>query len=169
LPPTSLVTSLRRIVREMDPGVPVARVRTMEEIVDRSTARIRLTMLLLLLGAGAALLLGTIGIYSVISYSVAQRMPEFGVRLALGASPEDVKRLVLAEGMLLSLIGVGVGIVAALGLTRFMRGLLFHVSPSDPATFAAMSVLLLSVAGLASYLPARRAGRTDPAQVLKLE
>ena len=167
VPPSSIVPAVRRIAGELDPQVPLAHVRTLEEIVDGATARMRLTMLLLLLAAGTALFLGVVGIYGVVSYTVSQRTPELGVRIALGADPAGVARMVLRQGVLVALVGVAAGVVAALGLTRFLTGLLFGVDPGDPATFAAMAALLLAVAAAASYAPARRAARVDPVIALK--
>jgi ABC-type antimicrobial peptide transport system permease subunit len=169
LPPTSLVPAVRRILRELDPKVPIARVNTMDGIVARSLAQARLLMLLLLTAAGTSLLLGVVGIYGVVAYAVGQRVPEFGVRLALGATPAAVRRLVLRQGVLVVLAGLGAGLVGAFVLTRLLRGLLYQVSPGDPVAFVAMPVLLLGIALLASYLPARRAGRIDPARALRAE
>jgi predicted permease len=169
VPPASLTPAVRRIVASMDPQIPVANVRSMEEIVDGSVARMRLTMVLLLFGAGAALFLGVVGIYGVVSYTVSQRTPELGVRIALGARPAAVTAMVLRQGVLVALAGVAAGVAAALGLTGFLAGLLFGIEPGDPATFAAMAVFLLAVATAASYLPARRAARIDPAIALRAD
>lgn len=169
LPSTSLVSTIRRIVHDLDPKVPLAEIRTMEQIVDASLARTRLTMLLLLLTAGTALFLGVIGIYGVLSYTVRQRTSELGVRLALGASPAHMIRIVVRQGALLALAGIVVGLLAAFALTRFFGNLLYEVSPNDPAVFAAMAALLFLIALAASYVPARRAGRIDPARALRAE
>jgi putative ABC transport system permease protein len=169
LPPTSLVPAVRRIVRDLDPDLPIASVRTMERIVADSMARTSFTMSLLLIAAAVALLLGTVGIYGVISYAVSRRTREIGVRIALGAQAADVSWLVLRQGTGVVLAGLGAGVLAALALTRFLRGLLFEVSPTDATTFAAMSVLLLFVALLASYFPARCATRVDPMVALRAE
>ncbi len=169
LPPASLGPAVRRIVRDLDPDLPIANVRTMERIVADSVARTSFTMALLLIAAAVALFLGAVGIYGVISYAVSRRTREIGVRIALGAQPTDVSQLVLRQGTGVVLMGLGVGVLAALALTRFLRGLLFEVSPTDPIAFLAMSVLLLFVALLASYLPARRAARVDPMVALRAE
>ncbi|MFN2567634.1 MAG: ADOP family duplicated permease [Gemmatimonadaceae bacterium] len=169
LPPSSLVASVRGIIKELDPKVPVARVRTMQEVVTASMARARLTMLLLLTAAGCALTLGVIGIYSVVAYTVSRRIPELGLRIALGATPSDVHRLVVRQGVLVTLAGIAAGLVAAASLIGFLRGLLFEVSPRDPASFATMSLLLFAIATAASYLPARRAARVDPIAALRAE
>lgn len=169
LPPVSLAAAVRRLVDEADPKVPVARVRTMDQIVAASTARIRLTMLLLLVAAGTALFLGIVGIYGVVSYTVGQRTSEFGVRLALGASAGDVSRMVLWQGVLVVFAGMCAGLVTAFALTRLMRSLLYGVSHADPTTFVGMSVLLLTVAVVATYVPARRAGAVDPLRALRAD
>lgn len=169
LPASSLVPSVRQMVRDLDSKVPVPRVRSLDEIVADASARTRLTTLLLLGAALGAVLLGMIGIYGIISYTVGQRTREFGVRLALGATPADVNRLVLGQGVRLALGGIAAGLVAAFALTRFLRGLLYEVSPGSPLAFTAMSAVLLAVALAAMYLPARRAGRIDPARTLRAE
>ncbi|WP_420125458.1 ABC transporter permease [Longimicrobium sp.] len=169
LPAASVADAVRGAVREVDAKVPVANVRALDEVVAAATARSRLTTLLLLVAAGTAVFLGVLGIYGVVSYSVSQRMPEFGVRLALGATPAQLNRLVLRQGAVMAGAGVVAGVVAAFAVTRLLRGLLYQVSPSDPLAFGAMSVLLFSVAVAASWLPARRAGGTDPLRALRAE
>lgn len=169
LPASSLVPTVRGMVRDLDPKVPVPRVRPLDEVVAEASARTRLTTLLLLGAALGAVLLGMIGIYGIISYTVGQRTREFGVRLALGATPADVNRLVLGQGVRLALVGIAAGLVAAWALTRFLRGLLYEVSPGSPLSFAAMSAALLAIALAAMYLPARRAGRIDPVRTLRAE
>lgn len=169
LPPASMADAVRRAVHEVDAKVPVAHVRTLQDIVDAASARSRLTALLLLSAAATAVFLGLLGIYGVVSYSVAQRTPEFGVRLALGATPGQLNRLVLRQGAVVAAAGVAAGVVAAFALTRLLRGLLYQVSPSDPLAFAAMSVLLFGVAVAASYLPARRAASTDPLRAMRAD
>ncbi len=124
---------------------------------------------MLAIAAAVALALGVVGIYGVISYVVSQRTREIGVRMALGADHRDVSRMVLRQGMILAGIGVVVGLVAAVGLTRFMSSLLHGVEPTDPATLGAVAALLVAVASLASYLPALRASRTDPLEALRFE
>jgi len=169
LPAGEVAGAARRIVDALDPRVPVARVRTLEAVVAAATARARLTALLLLVAGGAALLLGTVGVYGVVSYAVSQRTPEFGVRLALGATPGDVGLLVVRQGAAVAAAGVAAGLVVAASVMRVLRGLLFQVSPTDPATFAAMATLLFVVALVASYIPARRAAGIDPARALRAE
>jgi putative ABC transport system permease protein len=141
----------------------------MDEIVSTSVAERRLTMLLLSVFAGAALLLAAVGIYGVIAYSVTQRTQEIGIRMALGAQRADVMRLVLRNGLLLVAVGIGAGGAGALLLTKLMSGLLFEVGPGDPATFVLVSGLLTSVALIASAVPGLRATRVDPVIALKAE
>lgn len=165
--PESLTSSIRAQVREVDPAVPIFAVRTMDEVVERSTAGARSSMLLVVLFALLALVLAVIGVFGVLSYTVSQRTTELGIRLALGASARDLKLLVLGQGMMPVLAGVMLGLAGAVALTRFMESLLFGITPTDPVTFATVAVLLASVAALASYLPARRATRVDPVTVLR--
>ena len=138
-------------------------------MVNRSAARQQFTMLLLSLFAGIALVLGVIGIYGVMSYAVAQRTREIGVRMALGASPGDARRMVLREGVSLAGVGIVLGVVAALLSTRALSGLLYGVTTMDPLTFGAVPIGLIVVALLASYLPARRATRVDPTTALRAD
>ena len=165
----TLLAPIRRVVAEIDPQVPVTNPRTLDAIVAASTARTRLTMLLLLAGAGVALLLGVVGIYGVVSYAVSQRTSEIGIRMALGATPAAVNAMVLREGVMMTVAGIGAGVFVALGVTRLLRGLLYDVSPTDPLTFVGMAVLLSGVALAACMAPARRASRIDPVQALRAE
>src|SRR5438034_2290 len=169
LPPMSLTSAIRRIVREVDPKLLVTQLGTLEGLVDTSMARARITMMLLLVAAATALSLGVIGIYGVLSYAVSQRAAELGVRIALGASPATVIRMVVGKGALLTLAGIGVGSVAAFALTRYLRTLLYEVSPTHPMAFVAMATLLFAVALAASYVPARRAAQLDPLVALRSE
>ena len=162
VPPLSLTGAVRAIVHDLDPDLPIANVQPMERIVADSTARTTFTMLLLLIAAVVALFLGAIGIYGVVSYTVTQRTREIGVRVALGARPLDVSCLVVRQGIAITLAGLVVGVLAALGLTRYLGSLLFGVKSSDPVTFATAVILLLVIAVVASYLPARRAARVGP-------
>jgi putative ABC transport system permease protein len=141
----------------------------MEKTIDESLGTQRLSMTLLATLASLALILAAVGIYGVMSYTVSQRTHEIGIRLAIGAQPRDVFRLVLGHGMTLTLIGVVVGLMGAFGLTRLMTGMLFSVEPTDPATFAGIAVLLIGVALVACYLPGRRATRVDPLVALRYE
>ena len=167
--PATLIAPIRQIVGELDPRVPVTNPRTLDEVVRASTARTRLTMLLLLAGSGIALLLGVIGIYGVVSYTVSQRIPEIGIRMALGATPSSVNAMVLRDGVGMTAIGIASGVLTSLMVTRLLRGLIFGVSATEPATFVAMIVLLFAIALAASYVPARRAARIDPVLALRAE
>lgn len=169
LPPASIVPGIQRVIRAVNPKLAITQAGTLDELVAASVARARLTMLLLLVAAGTALALGVIGIYGVLSYAVSQRTAELGVRIALGASPAAVVWMVVREGAVLAAMGIVVGAVAALALTRFLRSQLYEVSPSDPVAFTATAVLLFAVALAASYVPARRAARVDPMVALRAE
>jgi predicted permease len=167
--PSTVMSALRRDLRELDPALPLAKIRTMDEVMAAAQSRPRFLTLLLTLFASVALILAAVGIYGVISYSVAQRTKEFGVRMALGAQRGDVLGIVLGRGMVLTLVGIGIGLVGAFTLTRFLSTLLFGVTPTDPVTFVVVSVLLAAVACLASYIPARRATKVDPMVALRYE
>lgn len=163
------VTTIRSVLREVDPKLPLYNVQTMASIVDQSTAQQRLDITLLGIFAAAAMVLATLGIYGVVSYSAAQRRPEMGVRLTLGAQRADILGLVVGEGLSLTAIGVAIGVVGGLFATRLLQSLLFGIKPSDPLTFALSAIVLLVVAGLASYIPARRAAQVDPLVSMRAE
>ena len=167
--PTNLVASVRHEVQAIDPDQPVAAVKTMEQWLDASVAAPRYRTALLALFALLALVLASTGIYGVMSYSVTQRTHEIGVRMALGARQLDVLKLVVRQGMSLVLIGVGIGLLGAIALTRVMSTLLFGVTAKDPMTFAAVATLLAVVAFVACYIPARRATKVDPLVALRYE
>jgi putative ABC transport system permease protein len=167
--PSALTSEIRSVVAAVDKDQPIFAIATMNKIVSDDVAAPRLTLVLLGLFSALAVILAAIGIYGVISYSVAQRTHEIGVRMTLGAQPRDVLRMVLGQGGKIALAGIGIGIVAALGLTRLMSGLLFSVSAGDPATFVAVAGLLGLVALFACYIPARRAMRVDPMVALRYE
>jgi predicted permease len=167
--PSSVAATVTSEVRSMDPNIPIFDVRTMDQRLSESLARRRFAMLALGVFAGLALLLTIIGIYGVISYSVAQRTNELGIRLALGASQFDVFRLVLSAGLKMALVGIASGIVISFAVTRFLSSLLFGVRPTDFVTFGALSLLLIVVSLLACYLPARRATKVDPLVALRYE
>ncbi len=166
--PLRLVNAVRSQVLAIDRDQPISAVKTMDDIVDESEGQRRLMTTLLGLFAGAAVLLAVIGLYGVIAYSVVQRTKEMGVRRALGAQRSDILSLVIGQGLGLTFIGVGIGIAGAFALTRVMKSLLFHVSSTDPATFAGVSLLFVVVAAAASYVPARRATRIDPMAALRM-
>ena len=167
--PMALLDAAREAVWSVNPNLPVARVRTLDEYVDRSMARTSFTLIMLAIAAAVALLLSSVGIYGVISYVVSQRTRELGVRMAMGAEQSDVSRMVLKQAFVLAGGGVVIGLAGAMGLTRLMSSLLFGVSPMDPVTFGAVAVGLSAVALLASYLPARRAANVDPVVALRFE
>jgi putative ABC transport system permease protein len=164
-----LVDLVRREVQAVDSDQPLGNVRTLEDLLAQSLAPRRFSLLLVGVFAVVALLLGAVGLYGVLSYVVTQRTREIGVRMALGARRGDVVRLVIGHGMKLTLAGVAAGTVAALALTRLMTGMLFGVSATDPPTFALIALLLLAVALLACYVPARRATKVDPLTALRAE
>lgn len=169
LPAASMVPVIQRVVREVDPKLGITQPGTLEKLVAGDMARTRLTMLLLIVASATALALGVIGIYGVLSYAVSRRINELGVRIALGQSPAGVVRMVLRQGATLAAAGIVAGLLAAFALTRYLRNLLYEVSPADPAAFASMAALLFAIAAAASYLPARRAGRIDPVRALRAD
>jgi predicted permease len=165
----TLMQEVREAVWSVNANLPLANVQTLEEILESSMARTSFTLVMLGIAAGVALLLGVVGIYGVISYAVSQRTREIGVRMAIGAQQGDVSRLFVRHGLLLTAVGVVVGVAAAVGLTRLMSALLFGVSPLDPVTYVAVAVTLGTIAFLASYFPARRASSVDPVVALRWE
>jgi predicted permease len=167
--PAVLTSAVREQVRRLDPTLALADVRLMDQIADAGVAAPRFAFLLVGLFAGLAMLLAAIGIYGVISYSVNQRIPEFGLRLALGAPPRGLMRMVLAQAAKLAIVGSALGIVAALMLSRYLQSMVYDVSASDPLTFAAVGFMVMAIALLACYLPARRATRANPMVALRAE
>jgi predicted permease len=163
------INQVRQAVWSVNSNLPVAEVRTMEEICDHSLARTSFTLVMLAIAGGMALLLGIIGIYGVIAYAVSQRRREIGIRLALGAQSGELKQLFVRNGLVLAAIGVFIGLGAAACLTRLMKSLLFGISPLDPVVYASVPLILVTAAVLASYLPARRAAAVDPVEALKGE
>jgi putative ABC transport system permease protein len=165
----AFLSDVRKAVWSVNPDLPIADVRTVQEIYDRSMARTSFTLVLLGIAAGMALLLGLVGIYGVISYSVSQRTREIGIRIALGAPQRTVRQMFVRQGLLLTVAGVACGLGAALVLTRLMAALLFEVSPLDPTTYGAVSAALVAAASLASYVPAHRATTIEPVEALRVE
>jgi len=165
----SLLKEVQQAVWSVNANLPLANVRTVAEIYNRSMARSAFTLVILAIAAGMALLLGVVGIYGVISYSIAQRTREIGIRIALGSPHDKVRALFVRNGLILSGIGVICGIAVAVPLARLMSALLFEVSPLDPYTYLAVAAVLLAAAMAASYLPARRATRIDPMEALRAE
>jgi predicted permease len=167
--PEQLAGTIREELQAVEPSAPIYLVQTMEWLAARSMARLSFTMLALLVSAVMALLLGAVGLYGVLSYLVGLRTREIGIRLALGARPQDVRRMTLAEGARLTGIGLLLGAAGAAALTRLLAGLLYGIDPLDPYTFAAMTATLLFVGLLASWLPARRASAVDPMRSMRIE
>jgi putative ABC transport system permease protein len=167
--PATLAAAMRREINAVDAGLPVYSARTMNEVIAESVAQRKFSMILLTAFAAIALLLAAIGLYGVLSYAVTQRTQEIGVRMALGADRRDVLLMVIGRGMKFTLVGAGAGLVASLALTRFMKGMLFGVTASDPLTFATVAALLLAVAWLACWIPARRATQIDPLAALRCD
>jgi predicted permease len=163
------LADLQRAVWAVDPVLPLADVRTMGDYYGDSLARTSLTLVLLAIAGAMALLLGVIGIYGVVSYAVSQRTREVGIRIALGARRSEIGGMFLRQGLALTLAGVAVGLAGAVGLARWMSALLYGVSPLDPATYVGVSVVLIATAGLATYVPSRRATRLDPNVALRVE
>jgi putative ABC transport system permease protein len=167
--PESLAATLREAIKKMDKDQYVAAIQPMTQLVADSVARRRFNTLLTGLFAMVALILAAVGIFGVMNYTVAQRTQEIGLRVALGAETRDVLRLVLGQGMQLIMFGLAVGLAASLALTRVLAGVLYGVTPTDPLTFATVSLLLAGVALLACYIPARRATKVDPLVALRYE
>jgi predicted permease len=163
------VQTVREVVTRLDPSVPITNVRTMDEALARDMARTSFTMLILGVAATVALTLGAVGLFGVVSYVVGRRTREIGVRVAVGARAEDIRAMVLGQGLRVSAAGVAIGLAAAFGLTRLMGAVLYEVRATDPVTFVLGPVVLVAVALLATWLPARRASRVDPVVALRNE
>jgi putative ABC transport system permease protein len=162
-------SAMRAALRAANPEIPVYQVRTLDEFVSERSAERRLAAQLITVFAAVALLLAAVGIYGVMSYAVAQRTQEIGIRMALGAGEENITKMVLRNGALLALSGVTIGLLLAFGLARLIASMLFQTSAADPPTFSVVPLVLLGVALLACYLPARRAARVDPMNALRYE
>jgi hypothetical protein len=167
--PASLAPAVTRALRELDPGVPLYRLRPMSEVVAQATARTTFTLVLLVIASAIALVLGAVGLYGVIAYVVSLRTREIGVRMALGAAPIAVRRMVTRQALGVTLAGIVVGLLGALAGTRALALLLYGVTPSDPVALGVAALILLGVGGLASWWPARRAASVDPVAALRAE
>lgn len=167
--PLTLISAVRREVQALDPNQPVYNVSTMEQTLDQSLVTQRLSMTLLTVLAALALILASVGIYGVMSYTVTQRSHEIGIRMAIGAQPRDVFKMMIGRGMILALMGVAFGLLGAFALTRLMATMLFGVAPTDPITFVSIGALLIGVALVACYMPSRRATKVDPLVALRYE
>jgi predicted permease len=165
----SFLKELRQAVWSVNPNVPVAAARTLDQIYRRSMARTSFTLVMMAIAAGMALLLGVVGIYGVIAYAVSQRTREIGIRMALGAQRRELTAMFVRHGILLTGAGAAIGLVVAFAVTRLLSSLLFHVSPADPVTYVLVSLGLIAIAALASYLPSRRAAAVDPSEALRAE
>jgi putative ABC transport system permease protein len=167
--PMSMVAAVSREIHAVEPDIPISVIATMAKLLGEETEQRLVGMILLATFAGVALLLAALGIYGVLAYFVAQRTREIGVRVALGAQTRDVMKMVMKQGMRLTLFGIGIGLIGGFALARLMKSLLFGVSANDPLTFAAVATLLALVAMLACYIPARRATKVDPVVALRCE
>src|ERR1043166_477443 len=167
--PNQLIAAARNQVRSLDPDQPIYNIRTMDEIRGDSVAPQRLNLTLLSIFAGIAFVLAIVGIYGVMSYAVTQRTHEIGIRMAIGAQPRDVFRMILGQGMFLTIIGMAAGLLGAFALTRLMATMLFSIKPTDPITFGVVALILVVVALLACYIPGRRATKVDPVNSLRYE
>ena len=169
LPDGAVTPAIRRALQAIDPAIPTYDERALSDVVDAASARARVTLLLLAVASALALLLGAVGLYGVMAYGVSLRRREIGVRLALGAKPADVRGMISRQGGMLGAAGVVIGVACALAATRLLRGLLYDVSPTDPLTLGATCLALLAISLLASWIPARRAARTDALAALRME
>jgi len=167
--PTALAASVRRAVDAVDPKLAIARVTTLQAIVDRASAQMAFTMVMIAIAGVVSLLLGIVGIYGVMSYIVSQRRSEIGVRLALGAEPRSVAAMILKQGGAVALAGSAIGVVVALAGSRLIASLLYGITPRDPSVFIGTTLVLLIVSALACWIPARRAARLSPLEALRVD
>jgi len=167
--PAAVLGSLRDVIRGLDANLPIYDARTLEEHLGAAVFAQRMGANLLGVMGILALILAAVGLYGVIAYAVSQRRQEMGIRLALGAAPGDLLRMVVGQGMRLTLVGVAIGLALALGLTGFMRSLLPGITPRDPITFVAVPLILAAIALIAALIPARRAGAVDPVDALRYQ
>ncbi|HSY58757.1 MAG TPA: FtsX-like permease family protein, partial [Terriglobales bacterium] len=167
--PASLAHAVAEEIHKIDPNLPVVHVTTLDSLLSDTVAPRRFSTVLLIIFAGLALILAAVGVYGVMNYLVSRRTNEIGLRMALGAQPSDIWRLIVGRGARLAVAGVAIGIVGSLALARLLASLLFEVRASDPITYAAVALLLTGVALLACYFPARRAMRADPMIALRHE
>jgi ABC-type antimicrobial peptide transport system permease subunit len=164
-----LIPTVRREIHAIDPGIAVSDFRTMNQLLDSSTGPRRFSTVLLSIFAGLALVLAVIGIYGILSWSVAQRTQEIGIRMAVGADSRGILRLILGRGLKLAILGLAIGLAATFAFTRVLASQLFEISPHDPWVLTSVSLLMLGVTVAACYLPARRATKVDPATTLRSE
>ena len=167
--PLAALPAIRNEIWSLDDRLPIANVGTAADLVRDAAARTSFALIMLGIASAVALLLGTIGVYGVISYIVSQRIREFGIRLAMGARVSQIRRMVVEQGLRVAAVGVAIGVLGGLALTRLMRALLFGVSATDPFTFLAVAAILVVVSAAAAYVPARRASRVSPASALRHE
>jgi ABC-type antimicrobial peptide transport system permease subunit len=167
--PMAVVPAVRAVIRRLDPNLPLANIRTFNDVVSRSVSSQRMNSVVLVTFSGFALLLASLGIYGVLSYSVSRRTSEIGLRMALGATESSILRITVGQGLLPALLGITIGGAVAVWLSRYLKSLLFGVQPLDLPTYVAVAGLLLVTAALACFVPGRRAIRTDPAIALRLE
>jgi len=169
VPPATLTSSVRSAVDAVDTQLALARVTTLQAMIDRASAQMAFTMVLIAIAGGVALMLGLVGIYGVMSYIVGQRTSEIGVRMALGAEPRSVAAMILRQGSAVALAGATIGVIVALAGSRLIASLLYGITPRDPLVFGATTLLLLAVSALACWLPARRAARLSPLEALRVD
>jgi putative ABC transport system permease protein len=167
--PNALIGTVRQIVRDLDNRLPAYSMTPLVEVISESVAQQRFSMLLIALFGLVALFLSAVGLYGVVAYTVSLRTREIGLRMAIGAMPSDVMKMILGGGMKLAALGVVLGVAAALALSTLVEKMLFQVEPSDPASYGVTALILLAVAALACYIPARRAMRVDPMVTLQQE